>query len=231
MSDNDRTVVLWDIDGTLLTTARAGVVALEDGVAEILDRREDLSGLVTSGLTDRMIARAILASLEIGPDPVVENALLAAYCRQLPYRLTQRRGRVMEGVIEILERLRIRRDVSMLLLTGNMRAGATAKLRSYALEHYFDLEFGGFGDDGYDRIEIAAALLDQLAERQGIQRESVYIIGDTPFDVVCGKEVGVRTVAVASGLHGLDELLEHDPWWVVERLPPAHEFLFKLGLE
>ena len=230
MTNPGRIAVLWDIDGTLLTTARAGVVALEDGVSEILDRRENLGSLITSGLTDRMVARAILVALKLDPDPDIEDALLGVYCRQLPYRLSQGRGRVMEGVIDILDGLRERDDVTMSLLTGNLRAGASAKLRTYGLDHYFDLTDGGFGDDGYDRIEIAERFLDRFTEKHTISRESIYLVGDTPFDVRCGNAVGIRTIAVASGLHDVEELAADAPWWALERLPAPDAFLSMLSL-
>lgn len=230
MSGDRRAAILWDIDGTLLTTARAGVVALEDGVAEVLDRHVDLSGLSTSGLTDRMVARAILVSLNLEPNPRIENELLATYCRQLPTRLGQRRGRVMEGVVDILERLSARDDVVTALLTGNLRAGAVAKLRSYGLEHYFDMSFGGFGDDGYDRVEIAQSFLGRLGKRHDVREDAIYLVGDTPFDVACGNAVGMRTIAVASGLHDVDELTGCNPWWTLARLPTPDAFLARLGL-
>jgi len=225
-----RTAVLWDIDGTLLTTARAGVAALEDGVREVLGFDADLSALPTSGLTDAMVARAILIELGLDADPAIEAALLAVYARRLPERLTQRRGRVMEGVVEIVEILSRRADVVMGLLTGNIRPGATAKLTSYGLMEFFDFEVGGFGEDGYERTEIGRSFLARLRAAYPALDGSVYLVGDTPSDVACGRALDMRTIAVASGLHTVEELGAAGPWWVVERLPPADEFLDRLGL-
>lgn len=225
-----RTAVLWDIDGTLLTTARAGVAALEDGVREVLGRDVDLSRLPTSGLTDAMVARAILVELGLDADPAVEQALLDVYARELPVRLRQRRGRVMEGVVDIAESLARRPDVVMGLLTGNVVAGARAKLTSYGLDRYFDFELGGFGGDGYERVEIGRSFLDRLRAVYPDLDGSVYLVGDTPSDVLCGRALGLRTIAVASGLHPVEELDAAGPWWVVERLPPPDEFLERLGL-
>lgn len=226
-----KAAVLWDIDGTLLSTARAGVAALEDGVREVLGRDEDLSDLATSGLTDWMVARRILVELELEPDPAVEQAILAVYARELPYRLTQRRGRVMDGVLEIAEHLHGRDDVIVGLLTGNLRAGARAKLTSYGLDHLFDVEFGAFGDDGYDRLDVGGPFVARLRQDNPGLNSSVYLVGDTPLDVACGRELGVRTIAVASGTHSAAELESAGAWWLLERLPPVDQFLEHLDFQ
>lgn len=220
-------VVYWDIDGTLLTTARAGVPALEDGAEAATGTRPDLSGMRTAGLTDRMIARMVLTDLGCAQDDEREQSMLAAYAAALPGRLEQRRGQVLPGVVEALDGLRDRGDVANVLLTGNVRAGAEAKLRSYGLWDYFTT--GGFSEDGLDRADIARAAIGRARDRHGAAAGDGVLVGDTPYDVRAGAETGLRVVAVASAAHGLEELASLGPWWAVDRVPPAGELLARMA--
>ena len=103
-----------------------------------------------------------------------------------------------------------------LLLTGNTPTGAWAKLEHYGLARYF--AGGAFCIDGDDRPSIARRALTVAAEQAGgpVDPRSTYVIGDTPHDVRCGKEIEARTVAVASGTYSVDELAAEDAWLVLE---------------
>lgn len=221
-----RHVVYWDIDGTLLTTSRAGVPALEDGAECVVGRRPDLSGMKTAGMTDRMIAATVLESMGHPSDPESSERMLAAYARALPGRLRDRRGRVLPGVLETLVALDDRPDVANALLTGNMRAGAEAKLRSYGLWTFFST--GGFAEDGFDRADIARAAVRRARRRHGSAATHGVLVGDTPYDVAAGREVGLRVVAVGSETHPLSELAALDPWWAVDRVPSADALLERM---
>ena len=133
----------------------------------------------------------------------------------------------MPGVIDVLESLSTRPDTVNLLLTGNMRGGASAKLSSDGLNHFFD--DGGFGDDGFDRVDIATRLLGRVEERWGAEAAGAgVVIGDTPLDVACARAMGLRAVAVATGSHSVEELAACDPWWVCDVLPSADELIARM---
>ena len=220
-------ILYWDIDGTLLTTARAGVPALEDAFEVVTGRRPSLAEMATSGLTDRMIVRTVLHTMGANADDAAVADVLRNYVAVLPSRLTQRRGWVMPGVIELLESLSTRPDTVNLLLTGNMRGGASAKLSSYCLDHVFD--DGGFGDDGFDRVDIATHLLARTEQRWGAAAARTgVVIGDTPLDVACAQAMGLRALAVATGTHSVEELAACDPWWVCDVLPSADELIARM---
>ena len=223
-------VLLWDIDGTLLTTARAGVFALEDAAREVCGSQPDFAKLATSGLTDHEVA--VLAIETVGAEAGPETAarFLRHYESRLPERLHARRGRVLPGVREILDDIAARPQVEQMLLTGNTPAGARAKLAHYGLDGYF--EGGAFCADGEDRPSIArralVAVRDQIGEEPDPRR--VYVIGDTPHDIRAGQAIGARTVAVATGTHSVEELETFGPWLVFERLPDPETFAERLGL-
>jgi len=229
-SPAEETVLFWDIDLTLLSTARAGIFALEDAAREVLGVEADYSELKTAGLTDSQIVRMLIARHDAEETPETVAAFLRAYEARLPARLPERQGRVLDGVKEILDDLRERRRVHCLLLTGNTRAGAAAKLAHYGLDR--DFEEGAFCLDMDDRDAIARRALDVAAGVIGSSPdlERTFVIGDTPHDIACGRAIGVRTVAIASGVHPAAELDQHEPWLVWERLPDPEDFARALGL-
>jgi phosphoglycolate phosphatase len=223
-------VLFWDIDGTLLTTNRAGIFAWEQAAGEVTGQSADFAELPTAGLTDREIAVEALKACGVAPGPEPVARLLRAYERWLPERLSWRAGHVMPGVREILDACRSRPDVHHLLLTGNLRSCAVAKLRHYGLEAYF--AEGAFAEDARDRAGIARRALALATERLGasLPTDHLYVIGDTPHDVHCGQAIGARVIAVATGTYSAAELREHRPWCTVEQLPDPGAFARLLQL-
>jgi phosphoglycolate phosphatase len=221
------TFLFWDIDGTLLTTARAGIFAWEDATQEVLGSRIDMAGMQTAGLTDAEIAVALVQHYGDG-EPAVAARLLDEYARHLPAALPRREGHVLPNVCENLEALSARDDVVNMLLTGNVAAGAEAKLRHYGLWEFFGAG-GAFSVEGSDRPSIARRARELAAEQSGNgtwpDGEDMVVIGDTPHDVACGKAIGARTVAVATGpRYALDELRACEPWLALADLPEPHDF-------
>jgi phosphoglycolate phosphatase-like HAD superfamily hydrolase len=228
---SDTRILFWDIDGTLLTTKRAGVFALEEAAREVCGASPDFARLETAGLNDHEVA--MLAIRECGgtESAAAASEFLRAYERHLPTRLGLRRGGALPGVVEILDALAELPHVISLLLTGNTPAGARAKLEHYGLSRYF--AGGAFCVDGDDRPGIARRALTVAADHAGgsVDPQSTFVIGDTPHDVHCGNEIGACTVAVASGSYSVAELSANDPWLALERLPPPTRFIELLMLD
>lgn len=218
-----RIALLWDIDGTLLHTGRAGIFALEDAARDVLGSLPNLADLPTAGLTDVEIATDIVRQAGREPEPDVVDRFLRSYEKHLPAALPKRSGQVFPGVREILDSVVQRGDILSLLLTGNTRAGARAKLTHYGLDHYFT--GGAYSDGIHDRRAIARQALDQVRLLSAdIALDRIYVIGDTPHDIRCGQAIGVRTIAVATGQFGEKELRDLSPWWVIPVFPPEIEF-------
>lgn len=221
------TVLFWDIDGTLLTTARAGIAAWEGALFDVAGSTRSLDKFHTAGATDIEIAHRLL--IEAGADSLLVPALVAAYEGRLPGVLGMREGTVLPNVTEILSSLQPRPDVSTLLLTGNTRRGARAKLRHYGLADYFDQ--GAFADDASDRPGIARVALSIARRlRPNIDPERTFVIGDTPADVACGRAIGARTLAVATGVYSVDQLTQSNPSLVFTQLPEPALFAAAIGL-
>jgi len=222
------TILFWDIDGTLLTTGKAGVPAWETAVREITGKEFQLSSIRVPGLTDFQIASRTFELLGVQPENGMLERMVARYEDLLPSTLPLKQGQVMPNVREILEALRSRNDVRSYLLTGNTRRGARAKLTHYDLFKYFP--DGAFAEEQAVRASIATRALE-LARRNGpVTEEQLFVIGDTPHDIEAASAIRARTIAVASGGYSVDELCAHHPWRVFEQLPPPAEFLDLIGL-
>ena len=216
-------ILFWDIDGTLLTTGKAGVPAWETAVQELTGREFQLSSIRIAGLSDYLIALRTFELLDLEPTPERIDQLVARYEELLSTTLPQRQGRVLPNVREILEHAASRADVRSYLLTGNTRGGARAKLAHYDLWRYFP--DGAFAEDTGERASIAARAV-ALARRNGpLNDERLFVIGDTPHDVHAANAIGALTIAVATGGYSREELEPHQPWRVFDELPEADEFL------
>lgn len=224
-------VLCWDIDGTLLSTNRAGVFALVAAAADVLGTETDFADLFTSGLTDPEVAAAAIEYCGGAGDDETRERFLRSYESHLPRSLPRRAGRVMPNVEAILERVAARPDLHQVLLTGNTRRGAKAKLAHYGLDRYF--EGGAFSDDAADRSAIAGRALELARERGGpnLPANGLIVIGDTPHDIACGKAIGARTLAVATGVHSIELLAEYQPDICVEQLPAPDALFALLGLD
>lgn len=214
---NGEIALFWDIDGTLLTTARAGVFALEDALEEVTGTRVDLQDLESAGLTEHAVAQGVFAAAGILADDELIDRFLRAYERHLPASLPRRAGRVFPGAREILEDLAPRKGVHNFLLTGNTPAGAHAKLAHYGLLEFF--ERGAFCVGPGTRTDIA-----REAAKLAHGARAMYVIGDTPHDIECGKAIGARAIAVATGSYSKEDLAAHAPWVVLDAIPEPDAF-------
>jgi len=229
MSDDNVTFLLfWDIDGTLLTTGRAGIFAWEEAASDAAGYPVNLQSLKTAGLTDFSIGRSILEDLGFPSDGSRLSRIVRKYEEVLPLVLPHRQGRVLDGVLDILEYVRANRpDLGLYLLTGNTPDGAKAKLTYYGLFDFF--QGGAFADVIGDRTDIARRALATATKGRSVDLEHVFVIGDTPSDVACGRAIGAKTIAVATGEYQLEVLRAESPWRALSVLPDVKMFLSLLG--
>jgi phosphoglycolate phosphatase-like HAD superfamily hydrolase len=216
---------LFDIDGTLLSSGGAGkhamyaAIASEFGVSDLDD------GIPFAGRTDRAIAHDLLLRHGLEDTEANWRRFVRAYLGHLPRSLVSRPGRVLPGVASLLEQLRSRGDIAIGLLTGNLRDGATSKLRHYQIDRYF--AFGGFGDLHLDRNDVArealAAAIQHLPDSVELQR--IWVIGDTPLDVRCARSIGVKILAVCTGFHSRTDLIAEQPDILLDDLSDASALL------
>ena len=204
-------LILWDIDGTLIVSGRAGIFALAKAFHKIHGHEPDFSTLDVSGRTDKWIAAQVLKQQGIAVTPGNIHAYLEAYLECLLTELQTRSGRVLPGIFELLEKLRADPEVAQGLLTGNLQRGAQIKLEHFKVWHYF--AFGAFGDDSPVRNELGPHAVRRASEKHSVEfaSENIFVIGDTPHDIECGKAIGAKTIAVATGNFSFADLKRHDP--------------------
>ena len=202
---------LFDIDGTLITSGGAGETSYREAVEEFCGTLAPLEGLNFAGNTDTGLARNILSAA--GMEPSQENvvALLDSYLGKLAERIHRHEGRLLPGIIALLDRIKERPDCVLALLTGNLAVGAEVKLTHYGVWHYFG--FGAYADDHHLRNELGPVAQTRAFEEHGeeFSPDRIYVIGDTPRDIECGKAFGALTVGVATGKYSRAELASHDP--------------------
>jgi phosphoglycolate phosphatase-like HAD superfamily hydrolase len=203
-------ICLFDIDGTLLNSGGAGKAAMESGLLREFGLERIEQSVPYSGRTDRAIGHDLLRLHGIEPTPGNWRRLQEAYLRNLPSCLGRYNGKVLPGIAALLERLSAHHGAVVGLLTGNIRAGAEAKLGYFGLFHHF--QFGGFGDEHLERDDVAREALAAAHAFCGrVACERIWVIGDTPLDVRCARAIGARVAAVATGVHSLAELEAEQP--------------------
>ena len=204
-------VCLFDIDGTLLNAHGAGRVAMEQTLAELFDRSKPVKGIPTAGRTDRAITRDLFEFHGIPDTPRNRDRLYDGYADRLADSMHRHDSVLLPGVLNLLQELQNRDHVQLGLLTGNFERGAWIKLRHFELDRFF--AFGGFGDHFSDRNDVARSVRTLLQDdhpRSGPDPQ-LWVIGDTPADVVCGRAIGAHCVAVATGSVARHDLAQADP--------------------
>jgi phosphoglycolate phosphatase len=210
-----RKLVLFDIDGTLLSAAGSGRRAIHTALREIFGGVGP-DDYWFDGRTDPEIVRDLMR-LDGHEASLIESrmpAVLARYVDRLSVELADpvHRPILCPGVEPLLARLEARDDVVLGLLTGNVQPGAVAKLQAVGLDPA-RFTVGAFGSDHAVRGELPAIAVARAREQLGIDVAGthVVVIGDTPADVACGSGIGARAIAVATGRYSVAELAACHP--------------------
>ena len=229
MRKTQKRLLLFDIDGTLIHSGGAGIQALICAFKERFGVDDDLEDIEIAGMTDSGIVLSILNKHKIPTTSENMSAFLDSYVHFLSLELPRRKGKLLPGVLELLERLKTRPHVVLALLTGNVSRGARLKLEHYGVWHFF--EFGAFADDHRDRNELGRFARARAKEKHGREfaASEIDVIGDTPRDIACGKALGARTIAVATGRWGRHELAKHHPDFLIDDLSNVGTIMDTLG--
>ena len=214
----DHKLLLFDIDGTLLTSGGAGERALRLGFRDRFGIDDDLSSIEIAGRTDSGIVREMLAAHRLPATPENIAAFLDGYLHHLAQEIPRTPGRLLPGILPLLDALQPRADIVLALLTGNLARGAEIKLRHYGVWHYF--EFGAFADDHHDRNQLGPFAQARARAQRGIEfpPERIFVLGDTPHDIACARAIGAKAIAIATGRFSQADLAAQTPDFLFEDL-------------
>jgi phosphoglycolate phosphatase len=210
-----RRLVLFDIDGTLLSAGGAGARALRDALVEVYGQTGPIGAYSMAGRTDPQIVRELMTAAGMAVEEIEPrfDVLWDAYLRNLREEIGRTRIQALPGVPALLDRVEAGGDPTLLgLLTGNVREGARMKVDAAGLG-FGRFRVGAYGSDHWERPELPAVAARRARALTGIDYagKEIVIIGDTPFDIACGEHLGVRTIAVATGGHPAEELAPCNP--------------------
>ena len=229
MTYMQKRLLLFDIDGTLIHSGGAGVRALKSAFKERFGVADDLHGIEIAGMTDSGIVVSILKKNDIPATNENIGGFLDSYVHFLSLELPRRKGKLLPGVLDLLEKLKSRPQLVLGLLTGNVSRGARLKLEHYGVWHFF--EFGAFADDHQDRNRLGSFARARAKEKHGreFSPSQIDVIGDTPRDIACGKAIGARTIAVATGTWSREELAKYQPDFLIDDLSDVEGLIHTLG--
>lgn len=227
-----RTLLLFDIDGTLLLSGRAGLRALDRAFEQLLGINDAFAGIKANGRTDGYLLHEAARRKGVALSGEQIDRLKSSYFDLLAEEIVhpgEGRKEVMPGVRPLLHSLQARNDVVLALLTGNFERSARIKLDYFDLSRPF--RFGAYGDDAVDRNMLVPVALTRAREAgHDPHVDRVIVIGDTPLDVECARAGGVRALGVATGSNSVSELLEAGAYEALETLEDTPRVLEALGI-
>lgn len=208
-------LILWDIDGTLIQGGGVAAAAMRRAMERVYGNATTQERLSYAGKTDQQILFETFPERTTETVSAALDTFTAAYLAELNEQQAafRERAAILPGVVAALERLQAHGGVIQSLLTGNLLPIARFKLDALGLSQFFDFDSGAFGSDHHARTELVPIAAARAATRYGraFTAGGVVVIGDTPNDIACGRVAAARTIAVATGPFGVDELLSHHP--------------------
>jgi phosphoglycolate phosphatase-like HAD superfamily hydrolase len=207
-----RHLVLFDIDGTLLSTNGHGVRAMMAAYTAVWGRDPSHVDYRMSGKTELAISHELLALLGFSRAEVDYGLprFWELYPRELRHQISPDTTTVHPGIRELVRTVAARDDMVLGLLTGNCEEAARVKLAVAGLDGF---ALGVYGAHHEDRAALPGLAVETARARFGheFQGKSIVIVGDTPNDILCGRAVGARTIAVATGRIGTEVLARYEP--------------------
>jgi phosphoglycolate phosphatase len=202
--------VLFDIDGTLISTGGAGARSWRYAFDELYGIPADIGEFTDAGMTDPTVARLTFKAA-VGHDPTPRElaTVMAAYLDRIPYEVEHsEKYRVLDGADELLRRLGREKGVLLGITSGAVEAAAHIKLSRAGFNRYFP--FGGYGSDSPDRIELTERALERgaLLLGEALDPKQVLVVGDTPKDLDAAHGAGCVAVGVATGHYTREQLEE-----------------------
>ena len=209
-------LILFDIDGTLITAGGAGTRSMNRAFQALFGIEDAFRGISMAGKTDPQIMREGLKTQGYPHWDGNVDAMKERYLDFLKEEINNPDRKLKPGVQAALDVFK-REGLSIGLLTGNLEQGAAIKLKAFGIYDYFIA--GAFGSDHEDRNELLPIAVRKFTDRgYAFSSRECIVIGDTPRDVECAKIHGAYCIAVATGPYSIEDLLKTDADIVLDSL-------------
>jgi len=219
-----RYLLIWDIDGTLIRTKGTGKNAMSAAFLELYGIENAFREINMAGMLDSVIMKKTYQAHNIANADV--SKFYDRYCEILKDEIDKLQYSIAcPGVKALLEKLENEGSFCNVLGTGNIERGARIKLLPDDLNRFFPT--GGFGDEEIERWQVIEKAVANARNHfnRSFENSDIFIIGDTPRDIECGKKLNTKTVGVATGPHSTDELSSCGADFVFENLMDTRAFL------
>lgn len=217
-------LLIWDIDGTLIDSKGSGRRAMDMAFTHLYNVPEGFEKVIMAGRLDSQIVKNAFEINKIAEENFASffDKYEEMLNEELKYNTS---SKVLPGINEILETTLKEKNLFHVLGTGNCERGARLKLSHLELNKYFSI--GGFGDEDAERWEIIKKAVDEakVFYKVDFQKKNIYVIGDTPLDIECGKILGLKSVAVATGWSSYEDLKKCKPDYLFQSFEDFEDFL------
>ncbi|MGM0606832.1 MAG: HAD family hydrolase [Candidatus Muiribacteriota bacterium] len=215
--------ILFDIDGTLINCNKAGRIAVRKTFLDLYHIDIEKENIDFTGKTDFLIYSLI--KKRFGLKISDYDQIMITYISYLGQTIKETKGFTLPGVYELIRTLARDSELVLGLLSGNIYDGARIKLDYFDLFDYFP--FGIFGNSSHDRNTLADFALRRLKHlyNDDFKGEDIVVVGDTKFDIICGKYIGARTIGVLTGKTSEDVFKEYEADYIIEDLSNPSHFL------
>jgi len=222
-------IILFDIDGTLISAGGAGTRALNKAFEQILGIKDAFKNFEMAGKTDVQIIKEGLIASGVKLSNVLVSELIESYLENLSIEINNNSKHLKPGVKEFIELIYHELKYPMGLLTGNLEKGARIKLEPFGLNTFFP--FGAFGSDHEDRNYLLPVAIERFSRtfNYNIDFQQCIVVGDTPRDVACAKPYGATVIAVATGPYSVEKLKTTGADVVIENLSEISKILTLLS--
>jgi phosphoglycolate phosphatase len=215
-------LVLFDIDGTLIKDFKGHIASLLKSVEKVYGIK-NVKGLNYHGMTDKQIIIEILKMNNLDEKTIYSKLKECTEIMTFLFNeiINKEKITLLEGVEDFLKELK-ENNILIGLVTGNLEIIARTKMEKIGINDYFKI--GGFGSDNTDRTKLVKLAIKRAMESFNFKfSNNVFLIGDTPKDIKAGKEAGIKTVGVATGIYSKDQLIEAGADFAVENLKNKKE--------
>ena len=221
MNSNQKRILLFDIDGTLLDPQGEGYAFMRRALEEVYGTAGPIDDYDMSGKTDWQIITELMALAGLAPDQISDQLeeAFAAYAGHIARAAPDLKLEPLPGVLALLEGLSQEKGFLLGLLTGNVREAAPHKLRAAGMDPGL-FQFGAYGSERLERRLLPALALERAGQVLGreISPEDALVIGDTPRDIACARHAGMKVLCVTTGQYNRETLAAHAPDYLLDSL-------------